>query len=153
VDPENNRPITYLVSVAADAALLPAGAPISVSTTNTNASIALNSGVWFVTVRAADAFTNISAYTGFSVSVTVLETVSELDRVYFYPNPVRRGETVHLNNFTDDALVRVFNVRGDLILETAERNFVLPDHLAAGVYFVVIRDDAARKVKKLIYLR
>ena len=44
-------------------------------------------------------------------------------------------------------------VRGDLILETTDKNFELPDHLAAGVYYVVIRDGGVKKIKKLIYLR
>jgi hypothetical protein len=148
-DPEQSLPITYEVYVREENAAWPALPTLS--TTNTNTSVSLLSGSFEIMVRARDKFGNKSpAWPGLSVLIGV---TSDLDHVYLYPNPAGKNDILRFNNFTDDSTVALFNIKGEMILETQDKNISLPGHLAAGVYYVVIRDQTGKKILKLVYTR
>lgn len=152
-DAEGGDPVTYLVYVRRSGASWVTNEP-QFTTQATNFSFSRETGVWEVTVRAQDVRSNRTAFDWSAVrSVEVRNLTENLDRIYFYPNPLRKGEEVRFNSIPDDAEILVYTVRGDLVLRTKERTFRMPEHLAAGVYYVVVRHGDERKRKRMVYLR
>lgn len=153
VDSEGNNPITYKIYVRDASGVY--STPFT-STTNSNISITLSPGTYYIMIQASDSLGNESSYTrDFSVSI---EENSGLDDIYFFPNPVfgspgnESSRLVQFNNFPDNALFRVFTVKGDLIIETKEPAFILPEHLSSGVYYIIVSSGSEQKIRNLVYI-
>lgn len=151
-DPENSLPITYLIYISSNL-YFKTNTP-DFTTIQTNFSFSIDNGTWNIMIRCQDAFTNISMV-DFSniISISIGDIVDNLEKVYFFPNPLHKGESLKFNYFTDTTEFFIYNVRGDLIYKTEERTLTLPDYVDAGVYFVVIKDKKTIKKKRLIYLK
>jgi hypothetical protein len=152
-DAENSGPLTYLLYVKSADGLFDTNAPLF-RTTATNFSFSRDMGDWDVVIRSHDSWSNYSAFVASAaVRVTVAGAADDLDDVYFYPNPVSQGDVINFNYYTGVSEILIYTVRGDLVLQTKDKTFTLPENLAAGVYYVVIRDADIRKKKRLIYLK
>lgn len=149
IDTNFSFPLYYKVDVA-DAPALLGSKPPALITQLTNTSLSLPAGTFFIRIRAMDAYSNTSTNTSF-FSVTLTD-VTDLSKIYFYPNPLRLGETLRFNNFTDDTVFEVMTLQGNSILKTTEKFFILPVTLSPGVYYVVIRSGKEKVIRKIVYL-
>jgi hypothetical protein len=149
IDTNFSFPLYYKVDVA-DAPALLGSKPPALLTQLTNTSLSLPAGTFFVRIRAMDAYSNTSTNTSF-FSVTLTD-VTNLSKIYFYPNPLRLGEPLRFNNFPDDAVFEVMTLQGKRVLKTSEKFFNLPVTLSPGVYCIVIRSGNEKVMKRLVYL-
>ena len=80
-------------------------------------------------------------------------------KVYFYPNPVRRGNALQAINATDHELyLAIYDPSGRLVLKTLlpyfHNEIRLPQTAMPGIYFALAFDETQKKVYrlKLLYL-
>ena len=74
------------------------------------------------------------------------DTISQLDSILVYPNPVLGTSVVRIKNLPADALVNIYSISGRLLADALQPDDVfgevvwqIPDDIGSGLYFALVR--------------
>lgn len=73
------------------------------------------------------------------------ETVSEKINAYIYPNPVNEKLNIHINDFTDQLVAKMYDMNGRLIDQFSIINSnttIETNHLTKGIYLLKIENNS-----------
>lgn len=106
----------------------------------------------------------LSSFGGSDIFVVKMENLTGINEneletfnFNFWPNPANGQISVYLNDHIKNGAIRIFDISGKEILETAfnEKNHLLIDisEFAKGLYFISCKTDELTTIKKLIIQR
>ncbi|MGB3342024.1 MAG: T9SS type A sorting domain-containing protein [bacterium] len=89
------------------------------------------------------------------------DTVSQLDSILIYPNPVLGTGVLRIKHLPQDALVNIYAISGRLLIDDLEPDHVfgevvweIPEDIGSGLYFVLVRSHLyGNKVCKFAIVR
>jgi hypothetical protein len=89
------------------------------------------------------------------------DTVTQLDSILIYPNPVIRTGIVRIKHLPEDALVNIYAISGRMLIDNLQPDNVfgevvweIPDNIGSGLYFVLVRSRLyGNKVCKFAIIR
>jgi len=88
------------------------------------------------------------------------DSVSNLDSILIYPNPVVGVNIVRIKNIPLDAEVHIYSISGRLIAKDLlpDKNFgevvwEIPDNISSGLYFALVKSTLGKKVCKFAIVR
>lgn len=90
---------------------------------------------------------NTVRFIGFNSAVGIA-AISTNDDIQFYPNPVKKGDPVHFKTADKEQLIRLFDVKGNLIRELNSNSAIETDLLEKGIY--LIESSSGKRRTKLI---
>jgi PKD repeat protein len=96
---------------------------------------------------------NTTDIANLTVLVIGIDDLQGNNRVHFSPNPFHSTTTLHLNNISPQATLKIYNTLGSLVKEqsiTSENTVITREGLSDGIYFVVVSSGEKIFSQKII---
>ncbi len=78
-------------------------------------------------------------------STSLNERLSESNAISVFPNPLNAGEILRLNSKLNFSL-NMRNAHGQLVAKVSGNQFVIPERLSSGIYFLEIRELKSNRI-------
>jgi len=121
-----------------------------------------DTGINVLTLTATDTINHLRSTVTYTIDVTTaclpggIAEVNGNNDFSVYPNPAGKSLTIHYDDNTGSAEVKIFEVQGTEVLSSgpiADKSEIDVSRLARGMYFVeLFKDGVALSVEKIILL-
>ena len=102
----------------------------------------------------------IGGETGLLKLAVQIDTLSELDSILIYPNPVFGNNIVRIKNIPVDSRVDIYAISGRLIADNllpdavfGEVVWQIPEDIGSGMYFALVKSDYGKRVCKFAIVK
>ncbi|MDP4276356.1 MAG: T9SS type A sorting domain-containing protein [Bacteroidota bacterium] len=92
-----------------------------------------------VKFKASDEDGNVSKDFSFTIAGGNAIEPAHATSLYLYPNVVKAGAVI---NVSEQASVKVYNIKGELLINKADKKLIDTESLVPGIYFAVLSDGS-----------
>jgi len=86
-----------------------------------------------------------------NASTSIEEISKSHQKIFMFPNPVRRGELLNFRGNDKIVNIQLFDINGRFIMNGDSQSFIVPTDMSPGIYFIRYLDDVqGSEIEKLM---